>query len=103
MRAAWHVIMLFIFSSLKAEDGYDLWLRYKPIENKTLLASYRSFLKEITIYGNSPTIQIIKNELVKAAGGMLGLVPLFNSGTSKSVGLIIGSREEKNYPIGEEG
>ncbi|HJS54957.1 MAG TPA: alpha-glucuronidase family glycosyl hydrolase, partial [Chitinophagaceae bacterium] len=96
--------MILSSALLHAEDGYHLWLRYKPVENKTLLASYRSFLKEIYIPGNSASIQIIKKELSKASTGMLGQVPLFNSATGRSYGLSIGSAEKKlNSNLGQEG
>src|SRR5687768_12008544 len=99
------LILITLFSLvLKAEDGYDLWLRYKPIGNKALLASYRSVLKEIDIPGNSPSLQIIKDELIKASAGMLGQAPLFNKATGKSYGLTIGSAERKaNSNLGQEG
>jgi alpha-glucuronidase len=104
MRILLLAIITFVFSSLKAEDGYELWLRYKPVENKNLLTSYRSFLKEINIYGKSETMQIIKDELKKASLGMLGQAPVFKSTTQKTFGLIIGSAEKKeNSNFGQEG
>src|SRR5436190_18363035 len=87
-------ILFFIFCinfycSVNAEDGYDLWLRYKPVENKNLLTSYRSLLKQINIYGNSSTISIIKDELLNASKGMLGQQPAFISSHTKFGGLVI--------------
>ena len=104
MRILLLAIITFVFSSLKAEDGYELWLRYKPVENKNLLTSYRSFLKEINIYGKSETMQIIKDELKKASLGMLGQTPVFKSTTQKTFGLIIGSpKKTENSNFGQEG
>ena len=37
---------LFIISSLKAEDGYDLWLRYQKITNTSLLGQYKKQIGE---------------------------------------------------------
>ncbi|MBK6938502.1 MAG: alpha-glucuronidase [Chitinophagaceae bacterium] len=73
-----------------AENGYDLWLRYKPVANKTLLASYRSLLQQINLKGNSATMQVIKDELTRASQGMLNLTPSFNSRPKSSPGLLIG-------------
>ena len=78
-----------VFAS--AETGYDLWLRYKPVENKTLLSSYRTLLQQINLKGNSATIQIIKEELTRASQGMLKLTPDFiKDPISNSNGLLIG-------------
>ncbi len=105
MKATLLAIMVLFFSSVKAEDGYDLWLRYKPIDNKNLLAGYRSIFKSISVNGNSPTFQIIKDELIKASEGSLNLIPQFGSTAEKSGGLIIGSSQKgkENLSLGQEG
>ncbi|HMO62564.1 MAG TPA: alpha-glucuronidase family glycosyl hydrolase [Ferruginibacter sp.] len=71
------IILLLITAAAHAENGYELWLRYAPVQNKTLLQQYRSFLKHVNLKGNSATIQIIKNELTNASKRMLGQEPLF--------------------------
>ena len=103
MKKGLFIICILTASLIKAEDGYDLWLRYKPVENKLLLQSYRSFLKDISVSGNSATIQIIRNELLKASRGMLAQIPVFNATGNK--GLIIGNnkKEKKNVAFGQEG
>jgi alpha-glucuronidase len=98
------LLVIFILSTsiIKAEDGYDLWLRYKPLENKNLLNSYRAIFKNIRVNGNSATTQIIKDELIKATRGMFGQIPSF---ISKGQGnLIIGSTQKKeDQNFGKEG
>ena len=103
MKKGLFIICILTASLIKAEDGYDLWLRYKPVENKLLLQSYRSFLKDISVSGNSATIQIIRNELLKASRGMLAQIPVFNATGNK--GLIIGNnkKEKKKIAFGQEG
>jgi len=59
-------------STLWAEDGYDLWLRYKPVENKTRLASYRQLMTAIQVNGNTATLQAAKEELLLALKGLTG-------------------------------
>jgi alpha-glucuronidase len=104
MKATLLAIMVLVFSSLKAEDGYDLWLRYKPVEKKELLESYRSIFKKISIGGNSPIIQVIKDELRMASKGMLGYTPIFSSLKDKLDGLVIrDAKYEPNSPLGLEG
>ena len=94
------IILILITSILKAEDGYDLWLRYKPVNNKELLNSYRTIFKNISIEGNSPTIQIIKDELKTALAGMAGQAPAFVSKDQASLLIAIGQKNEK---LGTEG
>lgn len=80
----------FLFCA-KAEDGYDLWMRYKPVQNKALLTSYRSLLKNINVKGNSSTLQIIKDELINASQGMLGQTPVFTDDNTNLTELVIGN------------
>lgn len=57
---------------LRAENGYDLWLRYKPVENKARLASYRRLITAIQVNGNTATLQAAKEELLLALKGLTG-------------------------------
>ena len=58
--------------SVKAEDGYQLWLRYKPISNKQLLSAYKKEISGLNFYGNSATIDIAHKEMKTALSNMLG-------------------------------
>ena len=82
-------VLLVLF--VQAENGYDVWLRYKPVKDQTMLTSYRAFLKQVTLKGNSATIQIIKDELVKASNGMLSQTPSFSTHNSTYSRLFIGN------------
>ena len=84
------VLVAFFTVFASAETGYDLWLRYKPVENKTLLNSCRTLLQQINLKGNSATIQIIKEELTRASQGMLKLSPSFINNQNTNSGLLIG-------------
>ncbi len=60
-----------------AENGYDLWLRYKPVDNKPLLTLYKQAISEVVVEGHSATSNIIKEELTAGLSGMLGTkIPL---------------------------
>jgi len=70
-------IFIFILLSLsgfftKAEDGYDLWLRYKKINNNSILSQYKALINSVVISGNSATINIARQELVSGLQGLLG-------------------------------
>ena len=98
------------FTKIHAEDGYELWLRYKPVANVQLLAEYKKQVKTLAIYGNSPTIEVAKEELDRGLSGLLGQkIPLSKTGnviigTPKNVSLkedIISEKTMQN--IGNEG
>lgn len=56
---------------LHAEDGYSLWLRYKPVEDPQLLSQYRRTINGISIKGSSPTLAVAKEELLRGLQGLL--------------------------------
>ena len=60
--------------SALAEDGYDLWLRYRPIES-TWQARYRAATSAIVAGGDSATMQAAVAELQRGLGGLLGFAP----------------------------
>jgi alpha-glucuronidase len=55
-----------------AETGYDLWLRYLPIEDAALRESYRKAISSIVVYPASPTGRVIATELERGVNGLLG-------------------------------
>ena len=59
---------------VRAEDGYDLWLRYRPIESPWL-ERYRGAAREL-IAPDGPA----RTELLRAIPGLLGIAP---SGAAK--------------------
>ena len=65
---------------VNADDGYRLWLKYDLISDKDILNEYRNKIQAIKIEGESPTVQIIKQELHKGLFGLLGItIPEINS------------------------
>ena len=55
----------------QAEDGYDLWLRYHPLE-KAALAHYRPLATSVVVPGQSPTANAARDEIVRGLSGLLG-------------------------------
>ena len=71
-----------------ADDGHDLWLRYKRVSDKEKLKEYRDAIKGMVMTGGSRTILAATNELVKGLSGLLGrTVPEVNN--VRTSGLII--------------
>jgi alpha-glucuronidase len=90
------VASFFIPQNLQAEDGYELWLRYKKLENPVLIEQYSSQLKNVVIVDDSPTFTALKNELKMALSGLLGNKVIFSSKLAVSGSLIIGKRSSSN-------
>lgn len=65
------LLILFITCRSQAENGYDLWLRYKPIDNKALLHNYRQQITALYTYGSSATMTAAKEEFLRATKGLL--------------------------------
>lgn len=65
-------VFLFVSVSLPAEDGYELWLRYKKCDNEKLLQQYRASISGIYINTSSPTLNAAKEELLAGLKGLLG-------------------------------
>ncbi len=72
LRGIISLVTLAFASSLPAEDGYRLWLRYDPIENETIAASYRNAIGPIQADTSSETAQIAIDELNCGLEGLLG-------------------------------
>ncbi|MDB5670391.1 MAG: alpha-glucuronidase [Alphaproteobacteria bacterium] len=54
----------------RAEDGYDLWLRYRPVE-AALQPSYAAATGELVVEGRSAVIDAAAGELERGIGAML--------------------------------
>ena len=64
-------LLLLINSTLKADDGYRLWLKYDLISNQQKLNEYKELVKGLIIEGESPTIKAAENELQIGLKGLL--------------------------------
>jgi alpha-glucuronidase len=87
-RAAWVLLMVFS-ASAHAEDGYDLWLRYRPLEAPRA-AHYRSFAAEIVA---APAATIAARELLRGITGLLAATPTLSSRVSRSGAIVLATGE----------
>ena len=83
-------LLIFISNIVLAEDGYDLWMRYKPLDSKWRTA-YNLELTAINIHGNSATIAAAKEELTNGVNGLLQTKIAFTNSISKNGTLVIGT------------
>ena len=59
-------------TSLKADDGYDLWLRYRLVTDSSRLREYRASIAALVMRGDSPIMRVAREELLAGFTGLLG-------------------------------
>lgn len=79
-----------VVDDLHDEDGYDLWLRYRPVEDADLLAQYRAATVAVVNHAASPIAGSIASELERACMGMLGAAPQAASAVERDGTILIG-------------
>ena len=57
---------------IEGEDGYELWLRYRPVSDPERLKEYRRALMNLCVPGSSATLDAIRAELTVGLGALLG-------------------------------
>jgi len=105
------VALMACSAGARAEDGYNLWLRYAPLD-PVLAADYATQLGEVVAPDQTPTLRAARDELVRGLTGLLGTAPRIQNessaghvlalGTPQSSVLIAPFREEVES-LGEEG
>ncbi len=73
-----------------AEDGYELWLRYPPVE-AAWLGAYRGAATEVVVGADSAASRAALSELTRALGGMLGVAPRVEARPTQDGALVIGT------------
>ena len=96
MRKRLLIIFILLPVLLKAEDGYDLWLRYKKISNNSLLDQYKKQITLPAVLGSSQTMTIIKTELSRAFSGLTGTSYKILSSPGKSTTFLAGTVSTSN-------
>ena len=79
------------FARLRAEDGYELWLRYRLVSDATRLAEYRSAITSLVVQGDSPTLRVAREELTTGVAGLLGRTVRAERQPTGAGALIIGT------------
>jgi alpha-glucuronidase len=80
--------------NLRGADGYELWLRYRPVDNSERLAQYRQAISSAAVPGKSATAAIIRSELARALPALLGsAVPLTEQKPTGNA-LVMGTTDE---------
>lgn len=87
---------------VKAETGYELWMRYVPVQNQALLGSYRQQVNGIAVNVNSSTLRVVKNELSNGLNGLLGK-KIDTTGKSAINGVVIAEKYSSSGITGKAG
>jgi alpha-glucuronidase len=73
-----------------AEDGYDLWLRYRPLD-EPWATRYRASSTELIAGTGSATLQAAASELDRGLRGLLGAAPTRADSVSRDGALVVGT------------
>jgi alpha-glucuronidase len=80
--------------SVRAEDGYELWLRYNRLSDQVVLEQLQNTLKEIVVSGHSPTAVAAGKELQTGLRGLLGEDLPLSSKATRSGALVLAGPED---------
>lgn len=89
------LFIIFGLSTVRAESGYDLWLRYAYQENTSYRTYTSDLLRDVCIRVDTTTGGVIRDELVRAGSGMTRTVPVFNEKFQRKTSLVIVSGADK--------
>jgi alpha-glucuronidase len=90
--AAGALLLIIAATPLRADDGYDLWLRYVPASDAARLAQYRASIARIVVQGDSPSLDAVRDELTKGLSGLLGRAVLADARGLRAGAVIAGTR-----------
>jgi alpha-glucuronidase len=66
------LLLILVFAcTARAEDGYELWLRYPRVADAALLDRYRATVTSLNVLGSSPTLRAAADELARGLHGLL--------------------------------
>lgn len=74
----------------RAEDGYDLWLRYRPLP-ATLADAARGHATQLVAGTASATQAATRAELLRGLGGLLGRAPALAGAVSRDGAIVVGT------------
>ena len=84
-------LLAFRAMRLRADDGYDLWLRYARVDDAGLLAEYRGALARLVAPGDTPTLRAARDELVTGLTRLLGVAPVAGATVTADGTLLVGT------------
>lgn len=87
-------------ASARAETGYDLWLRYQPVEPEWR-ERYGAAATHVTAPSLSPTIDAALDELRRGLEGMIGYAPVRRHTVMRDGAIVLGTAKSPHIaPLG---
>jgi alpha-glucuronidase len=86
------ICLAFVAQTALAEDGYDLWLRYRPLPQQQR-ALYIPVTAQLVMPTPSPTLAVAKDELLRGLNGLLSQVPASVERVSAPGTLLVGTAQ----------
>ena len=90
--AAAALVLASAAAPLRADDGYDLWLRYPAVDNPVRLAEYRAAISHLVLEGGSASLAAARDELARGLRGLLDQDVPVEARPLRAGALIIGTR-----------
>ena len=91
-------VLLLVLSMMlppaRAEDGSELWLRYRPLP-EAHAQTWRAAIEEVVYRSDTPTGAVIRAELQRGLGGLLGAEPKFVDEPGRAHSLLLGTPESQ--------
>jgi alpha-glucuronidase len=81
-------------ASLRAETGYDAWLRYAPLDAVHTAEYHRVLPAVVVMLGDSAVSESARNELVRGIRGMLGRTLREESSLPAESAIVLGTLDE---------
>src|SRR5690606_19642097 len=94
-RVGLHMLVLLLLSwgaalPAMAEDGYDLWLRYRPLP-APVLKQYRDLGGQVVAPAQTGTQRATRDELVRGLAGLLGREPGQAARVQRNGAIVVGT------------
>lgn len=89
-------VVLLCCADVRAEDGYDAWLRYPLVSDGALLDSYRSNISSIVPH--SKGLNVAADELTRGLSGLLGKLPLRKTDVTQKGAIVLYAADKGPVP-----
>lgn len=90
------LVQIFCGASVRAEDGYRLWLRYDPLPAEAR-ERYRMAVTSIIVTGRSATLDAARQELSDACEGLLARPVPTNGETTINGSVVVGTPQSSPF------
>ena len=90
----WAAVILVVATaaSVRAETGYDAWLRYAPLP-APIVARVGSVPRSVTLLGDSPVLRSARDELTRGLSSMLSTPITTNTALPRTSTILLGTLE----------